>query len=51
LRHHIDPVFAAGLVQSFNTTRCDPPLAEKEVSLIVDSICKRELKRRQANVG
>ena len=51
LRHHIDPVFAAGLVQSFNTTRCDPPLTEKEVSLIVDSICKRELKRRQANVG
>ena len=32
LRHHIDPVFAAGLVQSFNTTRCDPPLTEKEVS-------------------
>jgi len=51
LRHHVDPLFAAGLVQSFNATRCLPPLTEKEVAQIVDSICKRELQRRQANGG
>jgi Bifunctional DNA primase/polymerase, N-terminal/Primase C terminal 1 (PriCT-1) len=51
LRHRVDPIFAAGLVQSFNATRCLPPLPESEVTLIVDSICKRELQRRQANGG
>ena len=47
LRHHIDPVFAAGLVQIFNTTRCLPPLPDEDVERIVNSIAGKELKRRQ----
>lgn len=47
LRHHIDPVFAAGLVQIFNTTRCLPPLSDEDVERIVNSIAGKELKRRQ----
>jgi Bifunctional DNA primase/polymerase, N-terminal/Primase C terminal 1 (PriCT-1) len=46
LRHHIDPIFARGMVQIFNATRCLPPLPEKDVSRIVNSIAGRELKRR-----
>ena len=47
LRHHIDPVFAAGLVQIFNATRCLPPLPDEDVERIVNSIACKELKRRQ----
>jgi Bifunctional DNA primase/polymerase, N-terminal/Primase C terminal 1 (PriCT-1) len=48
LRHHIDPIFARGLVQAFNATRCLPPLPEKDVTRIVNSIAGKELKRRGA---
>jgi hypothetical protein len=51
LRHHIDPVFAAGLVQIFNTTRCLPPLPDEDVERIVNSIAGKELKRRQQPNG
>jgi hypothetical protein len=47
LRHSIDPVFAAGLLQIFNAARCAPPLPEKDVARIIDSIAGKELKRRQ----
>jgi Bifunctional DNA primase/polymerase, N-terminal/Primase C terminal 1 (PriCT-1) len=47
LRHHIDPVFAASLVQIFNSTRCAPPLPSEDVARIVDSIAGKELRRRQ----
>ena len=47
LRHHIDPVFAAGLVRIFNATRCLPPLPDEDVGRIVNSIAGKELKRRQ----
>jgi Bifunctional DNA primase/polymerase, N-terminal/Primase C terminal 1 (PriCT-1) len=49
LRHHIDPVFAAGFVEIFNTARCLPPLPEKDVARIVNSIAGKELKRRGGN--
>ena len=51
LRHHIDPVFAAGLVQIFNTARCLPPLPDEDVERIVNSIAGKELKRRQRPDG
>lgn len=51
LRHHIDPVFAAGLVEAFNATRCIPPLPEKDVARIVNSIAAKELKRRDSDRG
>ena len=51
LRHHIDPVFAAGLVQIFNATRCLPPLPDEDVARICESIAGKELKRRQRPDG
>ena len=47
LRHNVDPIFAAGLLQIFNAARCTPPLPEKDVARIIDSIAGKELKRRQ----
>jgi hypothetical protein len=49
LRHHVDPVFAAGLVGLFNDARCLPPLPQRDVQRIVDSIAGKELKRRGGN--
>ena len=47
LRHHIDPVFALGLVRLFNEARCLPPLPAQDVERICNSIAGKELKRRQ----
>jgi hypothetical protein len=46
LRHYIDPILTHEIVQSINQTHCVPPLGEDEVTRIVDSICGRELARR-----
>jgi hypothetical protein len=48
LRHFIDSLVVLELIQSWNLTRCMPPLEPDEVTAIVDSIAGRELKRRQA---
>jgi hypothetical protein len=48
LRHHIDPLVALELLQCWNAARCTPPLPEKDIERIVDSIAARELKRRSA---
>jgi bifunctional DNA primase/polymerase-like protein/primase-like protein len=47
LRRFIDPIVALELVQSWNATRCSPPLPPEEIIAIVNSICGRELARRQ----
>ncbi len=49
LRHHIDPLVALELLQCWNAVRCTPPLPEKDIERIVDSIAARELKRRSAS--
>lgn len=46
LRRRIDPFVALTLLQSWNDTRCTPPLPEADIERIVASICGRELKRR-----
>jgi hypothetical protein len=46
LRHFIDPIVALELLQSWNATHCQPPLPDREVFSIVDSISRLELKRR-----
>lgn len=51
LRHHIDPIFAAELVRLFNAARCLPPLPDRDVERIVNSIAGKELKRRQQSNG
>jgi hypothetical protein len=48
LRRFIDPMVALELVQSWNAMRCTPPLPPDEIVAIVNSICGRELARRQA---
>jgi hypothetical protein len=45
LRRRVDAVVALELLQSWNATRCTPPLPENEVAKIVDSIAGRELIR------
>jgi hypothetical protein len=47
LRRHVDPIIVCEVLQAWNTARCVPPLEPAEVTTIIDSICKRELKRRQ----
>ena len=46
LRHRIDPLVALELLQSWNATRCDPPLPEADIERIVASIARKELQRR-----
>jgi len=48
LRHHVDPIVALEMLSAWNATRCRPPLDEKELATIIDSIAARELKRRGA---
>jgi hypothetical protein len=48
LRHHIDPLVVLDLLQCWNAERCAPPLPEKDVERIVDSIAACELRRRRA---
>lgn len=47
LRRYVDPRVALELLRTWNASRCRPPLADKEVVAIVNSIAGKELKRRQ----
>jgi Bifunctional DNA primase/polymerase, N-terminal/Primase C terminal 1 (PriCT-1) len=46
LRRHVDPFVTLELLQSWNSNRCTPPLPEKDIERIVDSIAGIELRRR-----
>jgi hypothetical protein len=46
LRHGVDVLVALELLQAWNSQKCQPPLAKKDIETIVDSIAGRELKRR-----
>jgi hypothetical protein len=48
LRRYVDPIVVCEIMQAWNIARCDPPLEPSEVSTIINSICARELARRQA---
>jgi putative DNA primase/helicase len=43
----IDPFVVLDLIRSWNAQRCKPPLADNEIVRTVESICGRELARRQ----
>jgi len=49
LRRFIDPFVVLELVQCWNGTHCCPPLSPDEIITIVNSICGRELARRQGS--
>ncbi len=51
LRRYVDPELAHQLIQAWNIARCRPPLSQEEVTRTVGSIAKRELKRREAQLG
>jgi Bifunctional DNA primase/polymerase, N-terminal/Primase C terminal 1 (PriCT-1) len=46
LRRYIDPVVVLDVMLCWNAVRCRPPLSSDEVTLVVNSIASRELKRR-----
>ena len=46
LRRRIDPFVALELLQSWNATRCVPPLLAADIERIVASVASRELRRR-----
>jgi hypothetical protein len=46
LRHRIDPFVALELLQTWNATKCAPPLPAADIERIVASVAGRELRRR-----
>jgi hypothetical protein len=46
LRLQVDPLVTLQLLQSWNATCCAPPLPEKDIARIVNSIAGKELRRR-----
>jgi hypothetical protein len=51
LRRYVDPEVTHQLVQAWNAARCRPPLSDEEVTKAVNSIARRELRRREAGLG
>jgi len=49
LRRYVDPHVVLELVHAWNQARCTPPLDSNEVTRTVDSIARRELKRRESD--
>lgn len=47
LRNRIDPWVTIELLQAWNRTRCEPPLADDEIMKTVRSIARREVERRE----
>lgn len=47
LRRRVDPRVTLELIRTWNAARCRPPLADKEVEAVVNSIAGKELRRRQ----
>jgi Bifunctional DNA primase/polymerase, N-terminal len=45
----LDPDYVLILLLAWNRSHCDPPLPDDEVREIFDRICKREIKRAEAN--
>jgi hypothetical protein len=48
LRHYVHPYAVVEIARCWNAARCRPPLADEEVVRVVNSICRRELARREA---
>jgi hypothetical protein len=48
LRRRVDPNVVLEIMLAWNASRCRPPLGEDEVTTIINSICKCEMRRRGA---
>jgi hypothetical protein len=51
LRRFVDPWVVLAMLQSLNRDRCNPPLDDDEVSVVVASIARREAERRERKHG
>jgi hypothetical protein len=51
LRRRVDPSITRELIHSLNVTHCAPPLPDKDIERIVESITGRELRRRENGDG
>lgn len=51
LRRNIDPIVALELLQTWNQSRCRPPLPPEDIERIVQSIAGKEIARRQGRGG
>jgi hypothetical protein len=49
LRHGVDLIVVLSLLDSFNATRCTPPLPAKDIERIVSSIARKEISRRRGH--
>jgi hypothetical protein len=49
LRRHVEPDVAQALLAVWNTARCVPPLSDKDVARIVNSILRKETARREGD--
>jgi hypothetical protein len=47
LRRYVDPTVVLDLVRCWNAARCRPPLTDDEIIRTVDSICRKEIARRE----
>jgi hypothetical protein len=47
LRRYVDPRLTLELVRAWNAARCHPPLSDRELEQIINSIAGKELRRRQ----
>ena len=51
LRRYVDPIVTHEFMQLLNGSRFRPPLEEEEVTKIVASVARKELRRREARDG
>lgn len=51
MRRYVDPGVVHELVQAWNEARCQPPLSAAQVTKVVGSIARKELRRREAQHG
>jgi hypothetical protein len=49
--HYVDPLVVLELLLCWNTQRCRPPLAERDIERIVESVGRKELQRRESYNG
>jgi hypothetical protein len=50
-RHYVDPLVVLQLLLCWNAQRCRPPLLERDIERIVESVGRKELQRREGNNG
>lgn len=46
-RKKLDPIMVDDMIRMWNSTRLVPPLSEDEVSITIESVCKKEIQRRE----